>query len=218
MFHPANSGETDFVEVLASRGNPAAVAARFLNEGKYSKAVEICRVYLEENPDSLSGRLILARALYHAGQTESAEKQFYRVLSADPDNLVALKYLGDIKFAGGDEHGALANYRRVLEIDSYCRALCCAITVSPGETTRTITIRRPQETPVAINLRQALKEIPFYTETMGDLYLAQGYPGLAADVFRSLSETTQNPRIAQKLIQAEEKIKQKESSHVKKTD
>jgi len=218
MFCPHKSDETDIVEVLSSRGNPVAAAAGSLGEGKYSKAVEICREYLEEHPHLLSGRLILARALYHAGQTESAETQFYRVLAADPDNLVALKYLGDLKFAGGDEHGALANYRRVLEIDPYCGALCCSITLSAGETTRTITLKRPQEAGAVADVRQALREIPFYTETMGDLYLAQGYPRLAADVFRSLSETTQNPRITQKLLQAEEKIKQKESSHVKKTD
>jgi len=218
MFNPAESGDVDIVEILAQRGNPAAVAARALSEGKYSKAVEICREYLEENPNLLSARLILARALYHAGQAESAEKQFYRVLSVDPDNLVALKYLGDIRFADGDEQGALTNYRRVLEIDPYCRALSCAITTGTAEKTRTITIRRPQETAAMPHVRPTAREIPFYTETMGDLYLAQGYPNLAADVFRNLSEKTQNPRIAQKLIQAEEKIKQKESSHVKKTD
>lgn len=218
MFHPVRPDETDLVEALASRGYAVARAAMSLREAKYSRAVEVCRAYLDENPHSLSGRLILARALYHAGQVESSEAQFYRVLSQDPDNLVALKYLGDIKFSGGDEPGAMASYRRVLEIDPYCRALCCAVATNTGEITRTITIIRPREVPAAVEPKWALREIPFYTETMGDLYLSQGYPNLAANVFRTLSKTTQNPRITQKLVQAEEKIKQKESSHVKKTD
>ena len=62
------------------------------------------------------------------------------------------------------------------------------------------------------------RDIPFYTETVADLYLAQGYPRLAADVYRNLSSVGQNPRLSEKLARAEEKIKQKESFHVKKTD
>lgn len=218
MFDPTDSGHTDSVETLASRGHRAAMAAQSLSQGKYSRAVEACKEYLSEYPESLSGRLILAQALYHAGQTESAEKQFFRALSMDPDNLVALKYLGDIKFARQDETGAMSDYRRVLELDPYCRALCCPFDTSRKETTRTITILRAEETTEETESKRTLREIPFYTETIGDLYLAQGYPRLAADVFRNLSQTTQNPRIVEKLNRAEEKIKQKESSHVKKTD
>ena len=216
MFAIANSHDPDFVEALISRGHRAALAAKYLSEEKYSKAVELCKEYLADHPVSLSGRLIMARALYHAGQLESAEKQFYRVLSVDPDNLVALKYLGDLMFASGDEMGAEANWRRVLQIDPYSQALHSKVKPAKKETTHTITIRRPQE--ASVEAGQSLKEIPFCTETVGDLYLAQGYPRLAADVYRSLSSVSENPRLNEKLLKAEEKIKQKETSNVKKTD
>jgi tetratricopeptide (TPR) repeat protein len=206
------------VASLSSRGYRPAMAAECLKDGRYSKAVEMCREHLSSEPESLSGRTIYARALYHAGQIRSATEQFYRVLSADPDNLVALKYLGDIKFSAGDEQGALADYRRVLAIDPYCQALCCPINVNRGETTRTITIHRPEEILTEAAAEHKRREIPFYTETMADLYLSQGYPRLAADVYRSLTAESQNPRLKEKLTIAEEKIKQKESSHVKKTD
>ncbi len=206
------------VQGLSSRGHRLAIAAECLADGRYSKAVEICKEHLSDEPASLSGRTIYARALYHAGQIKSATEQFYRVLATDPDSLVALKYLGDIKYTAGDEQGAMADYQRVLAIDPYCRALCCPMSIRRGEATRTITIHRPEETLTEAATEQKLREIPFYTETIADLYLSQGYPRLAADVYRTLSAASQNPRLKEKLTIAEEKIKQKESSHVKKTD
>ena len=218
MFDTTNNAPENIVETLSDRGYRMAIAARCLGEERYSKAVEICKEHLTDAPASVSGRLIYARALYHAGQIDSATEQFNHVLSLDPENLVALKYLGDIKFFKGDELGAMADYNRLLAIDPYCTALCCRLTAATTETTRTITIRRPEE---AVSESEAVKsgrDIPFYTETVADLYLAQGYPRLAADVYRNLSSVSHNPRLSEKLARAEEKIKQKESFHVKKTD
>lgn len=214
MFKPGS----DIIDQLSSRGYRPAMALKYLDEGRFSRAVEICKEHLAEESPTLSGRLIYARALYHASQIESATEQFYRVLSMDPENLVALKYLGDIKFAKGDEPGAMADYNRVLSIDPYCRALCCPRETSAKETTRTITLRRSQETVAEISSGISTREVPFYTETIADLYLAQGYPTLAAQVYRNLSTLGQNPRLLDKLAKAEEKSKQKESPHVKKTD
>ncbi|UCG60946.1 MAG: tetratricopeptide repeat protein [Candidatus Zixiibacteriota bacterium] len=203
---------------LASRGSRVAQAARCLEEGRFSKAVEICKEHLAEEPPTLSGRLIYARALYHAGQVDSASEQLYHVLSMDPENLVALKYLGDIKFMRGDEHGAVADYNRVLTIDPYCRGLKSPLVKARRETTHTITLRRAEEEVSQLAAKQVTREIPFYTETIADLYLAQGYPRLAAEVYRNLSTSSQNPRLLEKLNIAEEKSKHKENSHVKKTD
>ena len=63
-----------------------ARAAKFVAIGRYSRAVEICKEYLDAQPFLLSGRIIYARALYYAGQMESAEEEFYRVLEIDPDH------------------------------------------------------------------------------------------------------------------------------------
>lgn len=162
-----------------------------------------------EEPDLLSGRIIYARSLYHAGQMEAAADQFYLVLVRDPENVVALKYLGDIKFAQGDEFAAMANYERVLEIDPYCRGLASAVEPRRKETTTTITLRHAGE-PADHGAPAALRQVPFVTETMGDLYLAQGHPRLAAVVFRSLQQQVENPRLAEKLAQAERTAKEKD--------
>ena len=218
MFEKRQSQVGSTTDELSARGYAPAVAAGCLADGRYSKAVEICREHLEADPALLSVRLVMARALYHAGQTESAQEQFYHILSIDPDNIVALKYLGDIKYAAGDVLGAIAGYQRVLVIDPDCRALCSPVSSRKRETTRTIAIKRPVESTEPASAKESLRQIYFYTETMGDLFLAQGHPRLAAEVYRSLGESRQNPRLEEKLARAELKVQDKETQNVKKTN
>lgn len=194
---------------LAEQGYWPAWASKALDEGQYSEVVELCKQHLPDEPELVSGRIIYALALYRAGQMESATDEFYRVLSRDPENLVALKCLGDIKFAQGDEFGALASFTRILEIDPYTQGVCGRLTLRPTETTTTITLRRGTET-VRESEPTPLRQVPFVTETMGDLYLAQGHPRLAAAVFRSLQQQAGNPRLAEKLAVAEHKVKEKD--------
>jgi tetratricopeptide (TPR) repeat protein len=143
---------------------------------------------------------------------ETATEQFYGVLSRDPDNIVALKYLGDINSASGDEPAAAAAYQRVLEIDPHCRGLKCDLQPQSDKTEKlhTISLKRGPETTGASRQGPA-REIPFYTETIGDLYLAQGYARLAAQVFQRLVDKGDNPRLRDKLSEAETKIRDRES-------
>ncbi|MBN1211649.1 MAG: tetratricopeptide repeat protein [candidate division Zixibacteria bacterium] len=194
---------------LSEKGYWPARAARFVSEGLYSRAVEVCLEKLPDDSELISGHLIYAVALYKAGQTESAAEQFYEVLSRDPDNLVALKYLGDIKYATGDVFAALADYNRILEIDPGCRGLKCELSFKNRETTRSITITRGEEIGEPSPSR-SLRDIPFYTETLADLYLAQGHARLAAEVYDYLSKIGDNPRLQNKLSQARNKVKDKE--------
>lgn len=210
MFDLTKTGMESLTDRLVSSNYWPARAAQRLEQGRFSDVVRICRDNLDDCPDLVSSRLIYATALYRSGQSESASKEFRRVLALDPDNLVALKYLGDILYASGDATAAIANYYRILEIDPYCSGLKSGIERRRLTTTRTVTLTRgsevrPERRP------QNLRDIPFFTETIGDLYLAQGYPRLAAEVFRRLNETDDSPRIAEKLAEAVGKTKEKES-------
>ena len=195
---------------LTSLGYWPARAAACVSEGKYSRAVEICRENLDDAPYLVSGRLIFGRALYLTGQAEPAEEQFRYVLSVDPDNLVALKHLADIRYEQGDEPAAMACYRRILEIDPSNGGLSCPLLIKPSETTRTISISRGTEER-SPDPERPLRPIPFYTETMGDLYLAQGHSRLAAAVFRTLIKDNNHPRLQRKLSEAEGKVSQEGS-------
>ncbi|MEW5794915.1 MAG: tetratricopeptide repeat protein [Candidatus Zixiibacteriota bacterium] len=201
--------ESALVDRLAADGYWVAIAVKRLSEGKYADAIALCRENLESRPDLVSGRLVYAQALFRSGQAESAAAHFRRVLALDPVNIVALKYLGDIAFEAGDVVSAMSNYGRILEIDPFCRGLRSDIVRHRTETTRTITLTRRAEAK-ADSVAENLREIPFYTETIGDLYLAQGYPRLAARVFRKLSLESDSPRITEKLSLAESKKRDKD--------
>ncbi len=217
MFESIDGNDQAVSESLSTRGYLPADAVRALESGKYSRAVELCREYLATHPHTSSVRLTYARALFHAGQIDTATDQFFEILTQDPDSGVALKYLGDIKFSQQDEYGAMALYARVLETDPDSRILQCRVEKRKAEMTRTITISHPPE--IAASPRPApTRTIHFYTETIADLYLDQGYPRLAAEVYYRLNEKNPNGRFKEKLLQAEEKIKEKENSHVKKAD
>ena len=196
-------------QTLAARGYWVARVWSAFKNGKYSRAVGLCRENQHSGSQLLSGHLICARSLYHTDQLEAAEKELQPVLSRDPDNLVALKYLGDIRHQQGDVIGSVAHYERILQIDPQCRGLVCQVKDRPGPRTRTVSLRRKPEAAVGSG-RLSTRRIPFMTETIGDLYLAQGYPRLAAEVFHSLNKENQSPRLADKLDRAEQVIKDKE--------
>lgn len=212
MFKKLAIPRDELVRTLAAQEYWVAQAAAYLDEGKYSKAVEVCTRHLREEPRLVSGRLVYATALYRAGQKQSALEQFYQVLSLDPDNVVALKYVGDIKFAEGDVIAAMTNYGRILEIDPYCGGLKSDLKPIKDKPVSAMKLVRSSESrdEKEGKSQKPKWKIHFYTETIGDLYLAQGHPRLAAEVYRVVHRKTQNPRVAEKLAQAEKKIREKE--------
>ncbi len=192
---------------LARQGYWPAWAMEGFAAGKFTEVVQLCRERLVDEPHLLSGRAIYARALCEVGQFDLAREQGYAILATDPDNLVALKLLGDIAYRQNDAMAALSHYERVLELDPECRGLACRLSPRPIERTHMITLTRPEEPSPSEQL--PLRSIPFYTETMADLYLAQGYPRLAATVYKVLHERSRHPRFLEKLAKAEEKVKAK---------
>lgn len=194
---------------LAQQGYWPAWAAESYAQGKFVEVVQICRDRLADDPHLLSGRILYAKALIQVNQIEAAREQLYLILAIDPDNLVALKLLGDCACRSGEDLSGLSHYERVLELDPDCHGLACELKSLPTERTHTITLTRPEE-PATVAEQIPLRSIPFYTETMGDLYLAQGYPRLAATVYRVLHDRSRHPRLLEKLSRAQEKVKAKE--------
>jgi len=201
---------------LASKGYWPAVAMEYLNEKKYSKAVELCRLRLKEYPEILSGHIILARALFHSGQYEAAEEEFYNILKKDPNNLAALKYLGDLKFRAGDEVTAFSYYNKVLIIDLYSKALISPIEGATAEETKALIIKKGRE-DISVD-EGNLREIPFKTETAGDLLSSQGHLRLALKVFQHLAAESPNQRILEKLEMIKTALKDKEGKRCIKSE
>ncbi|HEX6964562.1 MAG TPA: tetratricopeptide repeat protein [Gemmatimonadaceae bacterium] len=101
--------------------NPRRVFARLANEyrkaGDAERAIEICRHHVPQQPGYISGHIVLGQALFDTGQFDEARGAFETALGLDPENLIALRQLGDIARETGDLEGAGSWYRRLLEVD-----------------------------------------------------------------------------------------------------
>jgi tetratricopeptide (TPR) repeat protein len=197
---------------LARAGYWPTVAQEHFRRGEYSKAVDLCLRMLDLEPNVISGRVVLARSFFHAGQYQQARDQFIQVLKADAANLVALKYLGDILYRGGEAAAAMAYYRRIWEIDPCCQGLSSSLERKETTETRQMTIRRGGEN-LESRVTSPLREPAFITETVGDIYREQGYFQLAREVYRRLLKRQENARIVDKLRDIEEKLSKKDNLH-----
>ncbi|HET7551480.1 MAG TPA: tetratricopeptide repeat protein [Gemmatimonadaceae bacterium] len=101
--------------------NPRRVFARLANEyrkrGELDSAIEICRSHVPLQPGYISGHIVLGQALYDSGSLDEARNSFETALALDPENLIALRHMGDIARANGDVERARGWYRQLLEID-----------------------------------------------------------------------------------------------------
>ena len=215
MFSSENQIENTS-DLLVQKGYWPARAAKYLAEEKYSKAVELCKENIKQCDKLLSVSLIYGQALYYAGQLETASEHFFYVLTREPDNIVALKFLGDINYAEGDTLSAMTHYKKIFEIDPDSKIVFSKLSKSPKETTRVITLKKGEEEISDLPDFQVTRKIPFYTETIGDLYLNQGFPKLAYEVFNRLNKEESNSRLADKLQRAKDQILERESGNVKK--
>src|SRR5688572_4144841 len=95
----------------------APLANEFRKAGDLEQAVALCRAFLPQQPGHMSGHIVFGQALFEARQHEEARTVFETALSLDPENLIALRYLGDIARETGDIGAATGWYRRVLDAD-----------------------------------------------------------------------------------------------------
>lgn len=65
----------------------------------------------------MSGLIVFGQALYEASEFAEARQVFERALALDPENLIALRSLGDMSLQSGDMTQARAWYTRLLDAD-----------------------------------------------------------------------------------------------------
>lgn len=101
--------------------NPRRFFAPLANEhrkaGDLEQAIALCRAHLPHQAGHISGHIVLAQALNDAGEHEEARYVFHQALELDPENLIALRCLGDLARERGDLADAGHWYQRVLEVD-----------------------------------------------------------------------------------------------------
>ena len=101
--------------------NPRRYFAPLANEyrkgGQPKRAIEICRAHLAQMPGHMSGQIVFGQALFEAGEWDEARTVFERALTLDPENLIALRSLGDMALQAGNTADARTWYTRLLEAD-----------------------------------------------------------------------------------------------------
>jgi Flp pilus assembly protein TadD len=101
--------------------DPASIAFAQLAEecrrlGRHQESIDVCRDGLNRHPGYLSARVTLGRSLLHLGQLDEAEQELETVLQGAPENLAALRAMGDIYRRRDDIPHALAQYQAALRL------------------------------------------------------------------------------------------------------
>ncbi|MBD3179298.1 MAG: tetratricopeptide repeat protein [Candidatus Latescibacteria bacterium] len=180
----------------------APVADMYRKTGDLDRAVEICNQGLEIYPDYVSARVILGKCFYDKGASERAKTEFERVLELDSENMVALKFLGDICLAEDRRDKAADYYRELLEIDP------------TNDRIRDIYEELTEEfDPPEIDLEKSesveslVDENEPATMTLAGIYASQGYYQKAVDIYRSiLAEQPENEEARKMLARVENKL------------
>jgi tetratricopeptide (TPR) repeat protein len=101
--------------------NPRRYFAPYANElrkaGDPAQAIAVCRTHLASQAGHVSGHIVLGQALYEAGEGDEARDVFTAALELDPENLIALRSLGEIAQVNGDFASARQWYQRLLDAD-----------------------------------------------------------------------------------------------------
>ena len=95
----------------------APLANEYRKAGELGQAIALCREHLPNQPGHMSGYIVFGQALYESGSLVEARTVFEQALALDPENLIALRHLGDIAKASGDALVARRWYERVLDAD-----------------------------------------------------------------------------------------------------
>ncbi|MEO5817533.1 MAG: tetratricopeptide repeat protein [Gemmatimonadaceae bacterium] len=112
----------------------APLANEFRKSGDIEQAIVICEEFLPQQPGHMSGHIVYGQALYEAGRMPESRTVFETALGLDPENLIALRHLGDIAHAQADVVAARSWYLRVLDADPRNEEIQALIASMPADT------------------------------------------------------------------------------------
>ncbi len=175
----------------------AQLADAYRKEGLLEEAIRICRDGLIVHPSYTTARLVLGRALLEQGALEEAKAEFGRVLEQVPDNLLALRLLGDIFVRRERPAEARAYYERALRVnprdpETQERLAALPTEAVPGGTS-------PGEPPASEDFLAGTSRAdmrrggeaavdPLASPTLAALYASQGFTDVAKAISAQLGD------------------------------
>jgi tetratricopeptide (TPR) repeat protein len=158
----------------------APLADAYRKNGEVDKAIEVLEKGLERFPQYASAHVILGKCFYDKGATARAKAEFQRVLELDAENLVALKYMGDILVAEDKRPEAGEYYRKILAVDPTNEAVAgCLKEIEAAFVVREINLGDAKSTR-----DERPRELA--TMTLAGIYAAQGYYNKALRIYREV--------------------------------
>jgi tetratricopeptide repeat protein len=95
----------------------ASLADAYRKDGQYPKALEVLEAGLANHPDYVSARVVLGRVHLTTGDKAKAREAFARVVTLDPESVIALKALADLAEEEGQGEEALRWSGQLLAVD-----------------------------------------------------------------------------------------------------
>ena len=97
--------------------NFAPLADAYRKAGELDRAIELCTAGLERHPDYVSAHIVFGRCLIDQKSDSGASDVFRKVLTLDPENVLALRILAEIAERGGRFGEAADWLSRLLSAD-----------------------------------------------------------------------------------------------------
>ena len=149
--------------------NPRRYFAPLANEyrklGDFEQAIFICQEFLPQQPGHMSGHIVYGQALFEASRHDEARTVFETALSLDPENLIALRHLGDIARAHGDIETARAWYRRVLDSDPRNEEIAAILHALDSDPTGAVLAGSPSNAEASAPVSGAAESVPAASAT-----------------------------------------------------
>ena len=109
----------------------APLANEYRKTGELAQAIALCREHLPKQPGHMSGYIVFGQALFEAGELVEARDVFEQAIDLDPENLIALRHLGEIAKANGDVANARRWWGRVYDADPRNDDIAAQLAVNP---------------------------------------------------------------------------------------
>jgi tetratricopeptide (TPR) repeat protein len=151
-------------------------------------------------PRYASARVILAKCYFDKGATERAKAEFRRVLELDSENLVALKFMGDILLAEDKRQEAAEHYRRILAIDPTNVEVARAL----KEMEASFVVKEIDLADAKSMRDERPRELA--TMTLAGIYAAQGYYNKALRIYHDILEREPSNAEAKEMMERLERL------------
>ncbi|MBI1968065.1 MAG: tetratricopeptide repeat protein, partial [Gemmatimonadetes bacterium] len=141
--------ERRFAENPSGR-NFAPLADAYRKAGELDRAIELCKGGLERHPDYVSAHIVYGRCLMDMKNDAEAEQVFQKILSLDPENIIALKVLADIADRNGRYEDTVQWLSRLLAADPMNGDASEALARAKGKAALAAKVTEPIVPPAAV--------------------------------------------------------------------